>query len=62
LETENLINACFSLFNLNGQLVFKTSLKSASQTFGQHKLSPGIYCYSVSAGNKFSNGKLVINE
>jgi hypothetical protein len=62
LETENLINACFSLFVLNGQLVFKTSLKSASQTFGQQKLSPGIYCYSVSAGNKFSNGKLVIND
>jgi hypothetical protein len=62
LNPGNLSNASFSMFDLNGRLVFATSLTSASQTFGHQKLSPGIYCYSVSTGKKFSGGKLIINE
>lgn len=62
LKHGNLSNACFSLFDLNGRLVFKCNFKSTSQTFSQQKLSHGIYCYSVSVDNKSANGKLVLEE
>lgn len=57
-------NASFTLFNLNGQLILSSHLKSTKNTIDISTINSGIYFYEVTnaKGSNLVKGKLVVTK